>query len=104
MTVTITGTGANRTFTYTKTATSAKVLEIADKVAHFYFDQTNQDPSRLYSDLTNAEKIQILDRFITFTLMNTAKTFNVQESVKPSIAAAQAARILAEAADLDMDI
>jgi hypothetical protein len=83
MTVTVSTQDAqgNRTLTFTKTAPSAKILDVGDKAVRWLFTQgygnhgTPANP-RKYSDLSNAEKLTILDQYITQGLQSLVEAVN----------------------------
>jgi len=94
MTVTISApTNGNRTFTFSKTALSQKVLDTAEKAARYlyslgYGNQGTPEDPKTYDTLTNAERLEILDQYITAVLRDTAKTWHINEAVEAAKATA----------------
>lgn len=79
MTVTITGSGANRTITWSKTKPAAIVLNGSDLAAQYFFsvgygDHGTPEAPRTYNDLTNAEKLAILDQHLSRVVKDAAWT------------------------------
>jgi hypothetical protein len=88
MTVTITnGGGGALVFTFSKTAPSGKLTDLANKAAEYLFNKgygnhgTPEAP-RKFADLSNAEKMNILDQFITEGLKSAAQTQHVESAVQ----------------------
>jgi hypothetical protein len=78
MTVTISGiTSGNRTITYAKTAPSAKMLDLGEKAAQRIWNMgfgehgTFESPV-LFSQLSNAQKMVVLDEYLTHILRQAA--------------------------------
>lgn len=104
MTITISApTNGNRTITFSKTVESTKLLDTADKAGRYLFsvgygDHGTPDQPKTFDDLTNAEKLAILDAYIATILRDAARTWHIQEAI-------EAARIAAEqSGDFDMGI
>lgn len=69
MTVTITNAGGgNLAFNFTHSLPSAKITDIANRAAEHLYNSGNgdhgTDGKRPFSDLSNAEKMRLLDTFI----------------------------------------
>lgn len=104
MTVTISApTNGNRTFTFTKTVPSQKLLDMADKAWRYLFavgygDHGTPEAPKTFDSLTNAEKLAILDAYISAVLRDAAKTWHITEAI-------EAVRITAEqSGDFEMGL
>lgn len=75
MTVTISSpSNGNRTLTYIKTAPSAKMLEVGERVVRWMWNTTyRKDDLRTYDELTNTERMEILDKIISDFLRDIAE-------------------------------
>lgn len=104
MTVTISApTNGNRTFTFSKTVESQKLLDMAEKAGRYLFsigygDHGTAEEPKTFDDLTNAQKLGILDGYIGTVLRDAARTWHITEAM-------EAARLAAEeTGDFDMGI
>ena len=103
MTVTISApSNGKRTFTFSKTVESQKLLDLGEKAALYlwnigYGNHGTLESPRQWADVSNAEKMQILDQYLGVTLRDLAKTQVVTDAV-------DATRATAEQTDFDMGI
>lgn len=82
MTVTISIDGDQATLTFEKTAGTAVVADTADSAARYIYpirwqlyDESGEEPVPIpYDDLTNNQKLAVLDKEITFHLRSMART------------------------------
>lgn len=68
------------------TASTQKVLDTAGDVAHLLFDQgffVQPDPENplTYEELTNQQKLDMIDVLVRRTLINAARQYYVEESI-----------------------
>jgi len=95
MTVTIAIDGDNATFTFEKTAGTAIVVDTANSAARYIypirwqlFDEGSEEPIP-YDDLTNGQKMAVLDKEITFHLHSMARTHWIGNAVDTAREAAE---------------
>ena len=96
MTVTISqpNVQGERTFTFTKSAPSQKMLDTGEKAGRYLFsvgygDHGTPEAPKTFDDLTNAQKLRILDVYIGQVLRDAAHTFHVNDAVETARAAAE---------------
>ena len=75
------GTYSNGTVTFTYSTTAAKTLKILDAAAHYLFNQqgvgVSESSKVVYADLTNQQKLDLVDKAVRELLMNLARAYNV---------------------------
>ena len=82
MTVTISAlSGSNRTFTFTKTTPSQKLIDTADKASRYLFANGYGVLDKTFEQLTNAERLAILDRYIVDGLRAVAQAYHINSAV-----------------------
>lgn len=105
MTVAISAPNANgdRTFTFSKVVPSAKPLDMAEKAGRYLFavgygDHGTPEAPKTFDDLTNPQKLAILDAYIANVLRDAAKTWHITEAIETARIAAE------ETGDFEMGI
>jgi hypothetical protein len=93
MTASFTVQGANLKITFTYTAPLAQMTDIATAAAHKLYDQMNfipgnGTPSKPFADLTDAEKLALLDARIVQDFTQLAKQYYIDSTVQAANVAA----------------
>lgn len=91
MTITLTTSGANRTVTISYTAPAAVMDAILEGAAHRLVTVAHLGPDKAYANFTTAEKLSVLDTFVSASVVNEAKADSVTTATEAARAAAQAA-------------
>jgi hypothetical protein len=81
MPITITGTGAKRSFVFTVSADTQKISNLADDAARYLFG-IGYGTKALFDDMTNGEKLAMVDRYLKDALLTAAKSYNINSMVE----------------------
>lgn len=86
----------NITVTLTYTAAAQKVTDTLDNAAQYLFgrgfgDHGTEETPREYSDLSNSEKLDIIDEYVKKTIIDAARTHRVNSAVDAEREEAEAA-------------
>jgi len=74
--------GANTTVTFAYTAPTQKVVDTAEAAAHYlwehgYGDHGDEENPILVSDLTNQQKLNLIDQHVRRVILDIAKDYHV---------------------------
>lgn len=90
MTATFTASGPNLTISFSYTGPTAKITDIATSAAHQLYKVAHLgDQNTPFDNLSNTQKLAILDTFISQSFVNLAKEYYVQAATEAARAAAQ---------------
>lgn len=74
MSGTFTVDGSNTTIKFEYSATTSRVVNIIDNAVHYLWSRGRGDQSANYADLTNQDKLDILDAYLKDNVVDLAKT------------------------------